>query len=287
VTPRSYLHVPGDRESMLAKALARGADAVICDLEDAVPADRKQVARETVARWIADQPQPTAQIWVRVNAESIADDIAAVARGGVTGVSVAKASAELLVQADDALSVAEQRHGLPRSSIAVIPLIETAAALLELAPIAAAPRVTRLAIGEADLCGELGMAPSPGEPELWPLRVSIVVASAAAGLQAPVGPVATDFRDLDALRATTVGLVRLGFRARSAIHPAQVAVINDVLTPAPDEVERAAALVERFHATGAGATTDDSGRMIDSAVVRGAEEVLARAAAARGPQAGA
>ena len=103
--------------------------------------------------------------------------------------------------------------------------------------------------------------------------------AAAAGLVAPTGPVATDYRDLDALRTSTRLLMRQGFRARSAIHPAQVAVINEVLTPSDDEVTRAREQIAAFEAAGGGPTGDD-GTMVDAATVRVARDVLARAGAA-------
>jgi len=276
MSARSYLYVPGDQPEMLGKAASRGADAVIVDLEDAVALDRKTAARQAVTEWLAGGDVP-AEVWVRVNADSVADDIGAVVAPGVRGISVAKATRELVDEADTALARAEAERGLEPGAVEVMPLIETAAAVLDLARIAAGPRVVRLAIGEADLTAELGMTPSPGEPELLALRVQLVVVSTAAGLDPPVGPVSTDFRDLEALRASTQDLVRLGFRARAAIHPAQVAVINEVLAPAAEEIARARALVERFEAGGQGATTDADGRMIDRAVIRAAEDVLARA----------
>ncbi len=280
MTARSYLYVPGDRPEMLAKAAGRGADALLLDLEDAVAPDRKAFARATVAEWLSQHPDIAAERWVRVNAEHVADDIAAVAVPGLHGVSVAKATTAVLAAADEALTAAERRHGLAVGSIGMIPLVESAEALLQLPELARHPRVLRLAVGEADLAADLRLRPSPGDPEFLPLRLQVVVASAAAGLQAPIGPVDTDFRDLDALRASTRRLSDLGFRARSAIHPAQVAVINEVLTPPPDEVEQARRLVERFEASvaaGSGATTGEDGRMIDAAVIRSARETLARA----------
>lgn len=280
MSARSYLYVPGDRPEMLAKAADRGADALLLDLEDAVAPERKAFARAAVAEWLSRHAGAHAERWVRVNAEHVAADIAAVALPGLNGVSVAKATPAVLAAADEALAHAERRQGLPAGSIRMIPLVESAEALLELADLARHPRVLRLAVGEADLAADLRLRPSAGEPELLPLRLQVVVASAAAGLQAPIGPVAVDFRDLDALRASTRRLSDLGFRARSAIHPAQVAVINEVLTPADDEVVQARRLVERFEhavAAGSGATTDEQGRMIDAAIVRSARETLARA----------
>lgn len=286
MSARSYLYVPGDRPEMLAKAPGRGADALLLDLEDAVAPERKAFARATVAEWLSQHAAIGAARWVRVNAEQVAEDIAAVAVPGLHGVSIAKATVAVLAAADQALAEAERRHGLDAGSIAMIPLVESAEALLQLPELARHPRVLRLAMGEADLAADLRLRPSPGEPELLPIRLQVVVASAAAGLQAPIGPVATDFRDLDALRASTRQLADLGFRARSAIHPAQVAVINEVLTPPADEVAQAQRLVKRFEASvaaGSGATTGEDGRMIDAAVIRSARETLARARRAGEP----
>jgi citrate lyase subunit beta/citryl-CoA lyase len=106
------------------------------------------------------------------------------------------------------------------------------------------------------------------------VRMQIVLASAAAGLEPPIGPVSTDFTDLDALRESTWTLKRMGFGARAAIHPAQVGVINEMFTPTSEEVEEARRLLARFEAGGRGATTDDDGRMIDEAFVRSARRIL-------------
>ena len=164
----------------------------------------------------------------------------------------------------------------------VLALIETAAGLLAAPAIAAADRVVRLGIGEVDLAAELNLRLSPGREEMTPLRLQIVVSSAAAGIAPPVAPVATDVRDLGALRQTTDAALRLGFRARTAIHPAQLAVINAVFTPSAEEVSRARQLVtafERAEALGTGVITGEDGEMIDLAVVRSAREVLGRAGA--------
>ena len=112
------------------------------------------------------------------------------------------------------------------------------------------------------------------------MRSSVVLASAAAGIEPPVGPVSTNFRDLDALRHSTEALARLGYLGRACIHPAQAAVVNEVFTPSAEVVESARALIERYDAAvaaGEGVFTDDSGRMVDLAVVRQARRALALA----------
>ena len=130
----------------------------------------------------------------------------------------------------------------------MIPLIETARGLLAAVELASTRRAVRLAIGRADLAAELGLGIDQEGPEFRSILLDIVIASAAAGISAPLAPTSTDFRDLDALRSSTAQLMRLGYRSRTAVHPAQLAVINEVFTPSADEVERARALVEASNA---------------------------------------
>ncbi|MFE2759428.1 HpcH/HpaI aldolase/citrate lyase family protein [Streptomyces halstedii] len=272
---RSALYVPGDRPDMLAKALGRGADAVIVDLEDGVAPAAKAYARTTAARWLEELPpagsRPGTEIWVRINPGGAGlADARAVALPAVAGMVVAKAE-----RADDLAAVAGALASAPW--IALCPLLESAAALLAAPLMARAPRVTRMQLGEADFCADTGIAPGPDERELlWP-RTQLTLVSAAARLAPPLGPVSTDFRDLGALRRSTTALKRLGFGGRTCIHPAQLVVVNEVFTPSSGELDRARALVERFEGAGSGVAQDESGRMIDEAVVRGARRVLAAA----------
>jgi len=104
-----------------------------------------------------------------------------------------------------------------------------------------------------------------------------VVVSAAAGIGAPVGPVSTDFRDLDRFAASTRALARRGYVGRACIHPAQVAVVNEVFTPAPDEVAWAREvirLMDEAVSRGVGVVVGPDGRMVDEAVVRRARRVI-------------
>jgi citrate lyase subunit beta/citryl-CoA lyase len=265
MTVRSYLYVPGDRVDRLEKAVDRGADALIADLEDAVAPSSKDAARESVSEWIARFPEErgSPQIWVRVNSgQRMKDDVAAVAKSGLTGVYVPKVeSPEALLELPAHLGVAA--------------LIESARGVYAAKEIA--EHVSHLALGEADLTADLGITPSEGAPELMSIRTQIVLASAAAGIAPPVGPVSTDFKDLDALRHSTEALKRMGFRGRAAIHPAQVPIINEVFTPTDEEVESAKkvlALYEEAMANGSGAIADENGRMIDEAVARAARQTL-------------
>ncbi|MEV0394422.1 HpcH/HpaI aldolase/citrate lyase family protein [Polymorphospora rubra] len=275
---RSYLYVPADREKLLAKAHGRGADALVLDLEDAVTPANKDTARAAAAAYLAAPPD--GRFWVRINSDRVEQDVAAVAGPALTGVWVPKAEPELLATVDAALSAAERRLGLADRTFGVVALIETARGVLRLEQITSAPRVLRLGLGEADLAGEIGVQPGPDGAELAPIRSQVVVASAAAGITAPVGPVETVLRDPDRLAGTTRALLRQGFRARTAVHPDQLATINEVFTPSAAEIAAAREVVDALAAAerqGTGIATQASGQMLDRAVVRAAREVLRRA----------
>ncbi|MBB5873375.1 citrate lyase subunit beta/citryl-CoA lyase [Allocatelliglobosispora scoriae] len=271
---RSYLYVPGDSPAKLAKALTVGADAIIIDLEDAVPPPGKAAARAAVAAFLRISSGP--QLWVRVNPGPLGhEDARAVAGPWLAGICVAKTlSAAELVELDGVLSDAERLVG---GVAAVVPLLESASAILAAPSIALAPRVARLQIGEADLAADLGVTLGPDERELLWARSHVVLASAAAGIEPPVGPVSTNFRDFDALRESTVALKRLGYRGRACIHPAQLVVVHEVFTPTAAELAAATEVVARHAealASGSGVCVGADGRLIDEAVVRSARRLL-------------
>lgn len=260
---------------MLASALSRGADALIVDLEDAVPPAEKESAREDVARWLRSLPARL-PIYVRINAGGAGiEDARAVVCPALRGLCVAKANTVAqLGEISSAVGSAERGAGMTDGSIDLIPLLETARAILAAPALAAAPRVSRLQIGEADLAAEIGVSPGDDERELLFVRSAVVLASAAAGIEPPAAAVTTDFRDVDRLRSGTIALKRLGFRGRACIHPAQIPVVNEVFTPTAEEVAAARDLVARFESAGGGVCLDAEGRMVDLAVVREARRTL-------------
>lgn len=286
---RSYLYVPGDQPDKLAKAAERGADAIIIDLEDGVAPEAKDRARREASLWLTGRKTgERPAVWVRVNHDDrMADDVMAVIAPGLSGICLPKVDTPERVEAlDEVLQAAEREIGMTRATLGVVPLIETPGGLLDAKAIAGAGRVRHLALGEADLCASLGVDPSPDHRELWSIRTQIVVVSAAAAIGPPTGPISTDFKDLDAFRASTEALRRMGFGARAAIHPTQVAVINEVFTPSDEQVAAARKLLDRYEEQGGGVLLDDDGRMVDEAVVRAARRTLASASAVYVPRTG-
>jgi len=267
LSARSYLYVPGTRPDRIDKAVASGADIVILDLEDAVAFGEKESARDNVARWV--RTHGSDGICVRINGgELLEADARAVIDAGARLLSLPKATVDELARLDAVVGT---------SAADVIALIETSTGVFDAREIALHPRVVRLAIGEADLSAELAIEISGDGREMMPMRAHVVLASAAAGIEQPVGPVSTDFADLDAYRDSARALKRMGFGARAAIHPAQVAIINETFSPSAEEIARARALIAKLDAAGGNVTLDDEGRMLDEAFVRAARRILARA----------
>lgn len=284
--PRSFLYVPGNRPELFPKAAAGPADALILDLEDAVPVGAKAQARETVGDWMrgdAARPSPGSagrqQWWVRLNGDDYAQDLHAVASAAVDGVFLAKCSRAAVEAAAGIIDGLEKEQKLPPGT-GIIGLIEDAAALADLEQLVHSPRLVTLAIGEVDLMADLRMARTPAtEPALDSLRTRVVVACAAAGLAAPVAPTSTAIRDTRLFEETGRKFLELGFRSRTAIHPSQLDIIHRTFTPDPAAVAAARELLDRFTGEGEGVVVDGNGRMIDAAVVRSARETLGRAPA--------
>ena len=276
--PRSFLYVPAVRPDLFDKALAGPADAMVLDLEDAVPVADKDTARDHLRGWLpGTHAHPGTQRWVRVNAESLEPDLDAVAGPALDGLFVAKCDGGVLTAVSGLLDDLEDARGLRRGAIGVVGLIESAAALLDLARVVAMPRVRTLGLGEADLFADLRLTRSDrSTAAVDAIRLQVVTQCAAAGLQAPVAPTSTAFRDLDAFAESSRHLLDLGFRSRTAIHPGQVPVINEVFSPSAEAVAAAEDVMARFEAASGGVTTDAAGRLVDAAVVREARETLAR-----------
>lgn len=286
MNPRSYLFVPATSGRKIDKAYASAADAVILDLEDAVAVSEKDAARALLATIVPASPaRPT---WIRINAvgtDFCFADLQACCRVGVAGLLLPKAeSAEQVRLVDWVLCNVEQAQGLPARGIALAAIVETALGLQQVAAIAAASsRLRRLMFGAVDLAADLDIDTADEAGATSQARFAIAVASRAAGLEPPVDTAYTDIGNIEGLRQTTLRAKALGYAAKACIHPAQIAVVNDVFTPGASEVAWARRVVEAFEAAEREglAAVKLEGQMLDYPVVEKARRLLMRVPAAR------
>jgi citrate lyase subunit beta/citryl-CoA lyase len=283
VALRSLLFVPGNHARRVEKALGSTADAVILDLEDAVAVGEKGAARVLVAGAVA--AKSSTRTYVRVNGLDTPwcyQDLLAVVIPGLAGVVVPKvACAADLLTLDWLLTQLERERGLPMGGIELLPLIETAVAILRLEEIAAASRRVRcLAFGGADYALDLRLQPTVGEEELAFARARLVHCSRAANLEAPIDSVTLEFRDGERIAIAAHRSRQLGFQGKLCIHPDQIATTHAAFSPSAEEIVRARAIVQAFEtaeAAGAAAIQLD-GVMIDYPVAAKARQILALSA---------
>jgi citrate lyase subunit beta/citryl-CoA lyase len=284
---RSQLYVPGHRQAWFAKALRSGADALILDLEDAVPADSKVQARRTSAEFVAARRgEPGPVLLVRVNAATTAehlDDVLAMVEAGADGIVLPKVCGpDDIVANDRLLGLAERRDGRPVGGTLIVPVLETAAGIRAAHAIGlASPRIAYLGGLTArggDIEGAVGFRWSPGGDETLTLRAQVLLDARAAGVPHPVTGMWTDVEDVDGLAAFARQSRDLGYAGMTVIHPSHVPVVNAAFDPSPEELDRDRRLLEamrRAEEDGTAAVRFE-GHMVDIAMVRTAQERLAR-----------
>jgi citrate lyase subunit beta / citryl-CoA lyase len=284
---RSFLFAPGNVPRRVEKALGLEADAVIVDLEDSVAASDKAPTRQPVAE--AFSRQRRARAYVRVNAASTEycyADLHATLGKGVDGVFLPKVESAAELHAIDWLMAnLERERGIAEGTLDLVPQIETAAGMQRIDRIVQARhlrtyrapwRVKRLAFGAADYGNELGLSPTLEEPELDDARARIVLASRAAGLEAPLDSPWFHLKETAAFQRALERSRRRGFQGRLCIHPEQIAPVNAAYLPSAEELERAARIVAAFReaeAKGAAAIQVD-GQMVDYPVAHRAQALL-------------
>ena len=278
---RSWLFVPGHRQKMIDKAPGRGSDALIYDLEDAVPPDEMDAARRKVGAAL-DAAKEGPRRFVRIHGAghgAMDGDLRAVVRPGLEGLVLPKVDRpEDVTAVDRSLTERESEAGMRPGSVRLAAMIESAMGLIQAPAIAASsPRLVALMFGAEDFAVDLGLF-SFREGELMSYaRSALVVAAASARLE-PVDKVYLDFRDPDGLARETQAARGLGFSGKTLIHPAQIEVVHRVFRPTDEEVESARRVVEAFEAAPEEGTMAVDGRMVDLPVVKRARWILRSAA---------
>lgn len=288
---RSLLYVPANNEKFIAKAHTRGADAIILDLEDSVPEQERQRARDMLPDAIKSVTQSGADATVRINRplRHMVKDVEAAVQAGARALFVTKVdgAAHLRLVAE-LVGEVEREAGRPAGDVRLIPMIESADAYFRAHEVArATPRNAAMNLGGEDFALDLGMVPDADT--LMVPKQTIMIAAKAAGLMALgfIGTVA-DFTDTEGFRETVRRSRRFGFDGASVIHPSGIPILNEEFTPSAEDVDHATRVVAAYaeaEKAGKGAITVD-GKMIDVPVVIRAQRLLARFEAIRGKNAG-
>ena len=285
---RTALFSPGNRPDRVEKAIGSGADAVIIDLEDAVPISDKANTRPLV-RAILDR-YPGKRLYVRVNSLTTPyceEDLRAVVCSHLTGILFPKVEApEDIFEIDRLLCEVEERAGLEKGITEVMILCESAKGLEEIYRIASAKPehhpVSTVAFGAADYTLDLGIDLTREGKELEYPRSRIPIACRAAGIMPPMDtPWMVDLKDMDGLVADAQKARAYGFQGELVIHPNQIQPCHDVFTPTQEEIAKAEKIIDAFEEAereGRAAIQLD-GKFIDYAVVEKAKRVYALAQA--------
>jgi len=296
-THRSVLSVPGHVRKMHGKAVASEADVIMLDLEDSVPQQAKETARREVLSSLQSIDWGRKIVTVRINSLDTPfayRDLLEVVEGAgaeIDAIVVPKVNHPGDIHfVERMLDGIEQARRLP-STIGIEASIETAEGLTDVSAIASAGRrLQTLVFGIADYSASIGARlvsiSGHGENEAaiypghrWHFAISrMVMAAKANGLLAIDAPYG-HFKDLEGLQRSAVMAGALGCDGKWAIHPSQLETINQVFSPTPEDIDRAATILRaarRATEQLRGAVAVD-GRMVDQATVRLAQRLYDQA----------
>ncbi len=242
---RSMLYMPGSKPRALDKARGLAADALILDLEDAVPPAEKDAARGMVADALATGGYGGRELIVRINGLDTdwgAADLAMVARSSADAILIPKVESAAMV-----LQVAEMLQAEGASEdLTIWAMMETPLGILNALEIAQShPRIAGMVMGTNDLVKELQATHAPGRAPVSTSLSLCLLAARAAGL-ACIDGVYNAFKDDEGLRAECADGRARGFDGKTLIHPSQLAAANEIFAPAEADVDQAHAVIAAF-----------------------------------------
>ncbi|SHJ00643.1 (3S)-malyl-CoA thioesterase [Palleronia salina] len=277
---RSVLYIPGSKERALEKARGLDVDAIIFDLEDAVAPGEKANARETLAAALRVGGYGSRAQLVRMNGMDTpwgGEDLETVMDAGPQAILLPKVGA-----ATDVASIAARLDAHPGcAETRIWAMMETTRGVFNAAEIAQAPRMGGFIIGTNDLAAELGCETGGDRMPLMMALQTCLAAARMGGIPCVDG-VFNAFKDEDGLRAECEQGRALGMDGKTLIHPAQVAICNEVFSPSQAQVDTARRQIEAFEAAeaqGQGVAVLD-GKIVENLHVATARKVLARAGGA-------
>ncbi len=285
---RSVLTVPVIVQRFLDKAPSSGADVICLDLEDSVPPDEKANARPLAAKAIESMPHAGSALYARLNGLStglLEDDLLGVVYPGLDGIILSKTESAAHVQRlDHYLTLLERDRGIEPGSIAIVPLVETAAGVMDAGAICdASPRVVAAVFGAEDFATDMGVRRTREGEEIRWARSQVAIACHAAGIVAIDTP-EPDYTDETYLETQMQAARAIGYHGKLCIHPLQVQIANKIFRPTDAEVAEARIIVEAFERDGLAqgrAAIPLEGKMVDTPIYWRARRLLDWAEAIR------
>jgi citrate lyase subunit beta/citryl-CoA lyase len=276
---RSFLFAPGNHARKVEKAFTLDADAVILDLEDAVPIEEKILTRKQVINALSKPHKPYG--YIRINGfdtEFCENDIQEIVGPWLDGIVLPKAeTSEMIEQVDFQISEAEKESGLPPNSIELLPILETAKGIENANEIATvSDRICRLAFGGGDYTLDLNYIWNSDEEVLSYARSKIGHACRMANIDPPIDTVVLEIKDDDRFIASAERGRIFGFSGKLCIHPNQVPLCNKIFTPHNDEIAYAQKVIlafEKSEVHGSASIAID-GNFIDYAIVKKAKRII-------------
>ncbi len=282
---RALLYMPGDSKPKIEKALTLGVDCICMDMEDGTAHNRKEKAREVIAKALQELDFGNAEKLIRINGVGTgleSDDLAETLIHHPEGVVIPKTeSLEQIQWLSDQIEAKELSQGWDLNSIRILAVVESALGLANLREIATHPRLDALIFGAEDYAASVGAKRSRGGQEVLYARSKVVLEAAVNELQA-IDIVFVNFKDAINLKIDAMLGAQMGFTGKQIIHPNQVAPVQEAFSPTDKEIDYAQRLLGAFEiaeAEGAGAI-DFEGKMIDLPLVKSARNIIERAKAA-------
>lgn len=277
---RSFLFVPGNNRRFIEKARTLNADIICLDLEDSVPDSDKGAGRTLIAEVLKSNEQFAGEVYVRINPfkSGIAkDDVLAIVHQNISGIVIPKVNnAEEVHEISNWISDVEEKRGIEKGAIEMMPSIESAEGVVKAYEIAAAnPRVSALVFGVFDFLFDMGLEYVENGAEYEYARAKVPVDARGAGVYA-IDSIWQKLDDRDGLIRDATNGMKLGYSGKSIIHPSQIEAVHEIFTPSKVEVEwarKVVAALDQAQNEQKGAVRLE-GKMIDAVHYRRAKAVL-------------
>ncbi|HPJ23310.1 MAG TPA: CoA ester lyase, partial [Bacillota bacterium] len=234
---RSLLFIPGNNPSMIQNADVFESDGIIFDLEDSVALSEKDNARYLIGNYLGEGQSHPSLVVLRVNpvdTEFFEKDLNLLKTGKIDYILLPKSSVDSLSVLDEKLSVIEAENKLPVTK--VLALVESAKSVIEVFKIAKHQRVEGILLGAEDLCNDLEISRTNNGSEIQFARSRVIYACAANNIISIDTP-NTSVNDESLLKQDCLNARSLGMKSKTAIHPNQLEIINEIFSPTRDEIK--------------------------------------------------